>query len=205
MRKLYIITLFLALIGPVIPIQLLAGPGDTTVIQAFTFGGTQDDIIVFPPDSISYEKILMYYTLKCNPAQNPACGEWDYTTHTFLYEDLGTFDSTQMFQPSYVMDGQSPDTLTYMNSPSWSYVTWWEKFIVYSSTLSFDSAVVGSGATSSSAPFTSAVSDASSQYLWTAAELSAAGATAGDISGIRFDLSTVGSELKHLTIRKHQL
>ncbi|HIO73471.1 MAG TPA: T9SS type A sorting domain-containing protein [Flavobacteriales bacterium] len=204
MRKLYIITLFLALIGPVIPIQLLAGPGDTTVIQAFTFGGTQDDIIVFPPDSISYEKILMYYTLKCNPAQNPACGEWDYTTHTFLYEDLGTFDSTQMFQPSYVMDGQSPDTLTYMNSPSWSYVTWWEKFIVYSSTLSFDSAVVGSGATSSSAPFTSAVSDASSQYLWTAAELSAAGATAGDISGIRFDLSTVGSELKHLTIRlKH--
>ncbi|MFH1320053.1 MAG: hypothetical protein ABII90_05285 [Bacteroidota bacterium] len=70
-----------------IPFQrTYAGPGDTIIVQTFTFGLPQNDKFVFPPDTVRFEKILMYYTLKCNPAQNPACGEWNYLTYTYLYD-----------------------------------------------------------------------------------------------------------------------
>jgi len=182
-------------------IGVFAGPGDTTVVQTFTFGSPQNAKFLFPPDSKKFEKALMYYTLKCNPAQNPACGEWDYTTHTYLYDHTGDLDSTQQYQPSFVVNGASPDTFMYMNTPSYKYQTWWEYYIVYDSVSSFDSTIVGSGSTLSAQPFTSSESDAKTQYLWTASELTSNGLTAGDISGIRFELNTAGSELRKLSIR----
>jgi hypothetical protein len=66
--------------------------GDTIVVQTFTYGSTQDSTFVFPPDTTQYERILLYYKLKCNPAQSPACGEWDYLTYTYLYDHID--DST---------------------------------------------------------------------------------------------------------------
>ena len=74
-----------------------ANPGDTIVVQTFTFntgGDFKRGKFLFPPASKRFEKILMYYTLKCDPKQNPACGEWDYLTYTFLYQHTGVFDST---------------------------------------------------------------------------------------------------------------
>jgi hypothetical protein len=72
---------------------LKADPGDTTIVQAFTYGSDRDDIISFPDDGKSYERILMHYTLRCVPGgagglQYP-CGEWDYLTYTNLYDDNG--------------------------------------------------------------------------------------------------------------------
>ena len=69
--------------------SVTAGPGDTLIIQTFTYGSPQDAWCVFPSDTQRFEKILMKYTLNCNPAQNPACGEWDYLTYTYLYKNTG--------------------------------------------------------------------------------------------------------------------
>src|SRR5688500_4936848 len=66
-----------------------AKDGDTIKIQTFTFGSKQDSVFVFPTASEKFEKILMRYTLKCNPKQTPACGEWDYLTYTYLYDKNG--------------------------------------------------------------------------------------------------------------------
>jgi hypothetical protein len=66
--------------------KMFAATGDTLWIQAFTYGSVQDSVIVFPDASQRFEKILMFYKLKCNPAQNPACGEWDYLTYTYAYK-----------------------------------------------------------------------------------------------------------------------
>ena len=75
-------------------LNAFAGPGDTTVVQVFTFGGPQDTTIVLPSvASTPTRKLMMAYTLKCNPAQNPACGEWDYLTYTYLYKKTGAMDS----------------------------------------------------------------------------------------------------------------
>ena len=60
--------------------QSYAGPGDTTIVQAFTYGSPQNAKFLFPPETKSYEKILMYYNLKCNPNQNPS-----YAVLTFLH------------------------------------------------------------------------------------------------------------------------
>ena len=71
-----------------------AGVGDTVVVQTFTFGSKQDSFFKFPPDTGGFRKIIMLYKLKCNPKQNPACGQWDYLTYTYLYQKTGIIDST---------------------------------------------------------------------------------------------------------------
>jgi hypothetical protein len=87
-------------------------PGDRIVVQTFTFGSPQNAWFVFPSDTMRYEKIMMKYTLKCNPAQNPACGEWDYLTNTYVYDHTGLLDSSRIVQPTCMIENtnhvQSP-------------------------------------------------------------------------------------------------
>jgi hypothetical protein len=181
-----------------------ASPGDTLKVQTFTFGSPQDAWFVFPSDTMHVNKILMYYTLKCNPAQNPACGEWDYQTSTYLYEHTGRLDSTLLNAPSFKVDGGSPDSLQFMFQPSWKYSPHFNTSIAYSSVTAFDSAVIGNGSFITPTPFNSAWPESRSQFLWKSAELLAVGLQAGNISGLRFNIQSAGSQLKNLTIRiKH--
>ena len=67
------------------------GFGDTITIQTLEFSDItkRRGWYVFPSDTNQYHKILMLYTLKCDPAttqDNFNCGEWDYTTYTNLYQ-----------------------------------------------------------------------------------------------------------------------
>lgn len=198
MRKLLLLVAILA------PITLLAQNGDTITVQTFTYGSPQDAWFELPSDTNRYEKILMYYKLKCNPAQSPACGEWDYLTYTYLYDHTGVLDSTLYEAPSFTAAGQSPDTFMYMTSPSYSYWHNYDYFIVYDDTTALDSFTLGLGATTTNQTFNSAYNDGKAQYLWTATELTNAGVGAGDITGLAFEFDNTGSELKGLTIRiKH--
>ncbi len=95
-----------------------AGPGDTTTVQPFTFGSALEGKFLFPDSTHRWEKIIMEYTLKCNPAQSPACGEWDYLTYTYLYNHTGRLDSTRYTHANYTFNGTTPDSLMYMDSPS---------------------------------------------------------------------------------------
>lgn len=178
-----------------------AGPGDTLIIQTFTYGSPQDAWFVFPSDTQRFEKILMKYTLKCNPAQNPACGEWDYLTYTYLYKNTGGLDSSVIHQPTFLLNGGTVDSVQYITSPSYTYPTSWQYFTHYTDTLTLVTAPVGSGSQSSDFPFRTSQPVSRSQYLWRASELTAAGLSAGSISGIRFYLITPGSAVRNLTIR----
>ena len=65
-------------------------PGDTTIIETLNFNDItkRKGWYIFPSDTNKYHKVLMYYTLKCDAAttqDNYACGEWDYTTYTRLF------------------------------------------------------------------------------------------------------------------------
>ncbi len=74
-----------------------ATPGDTTWVQTFSFDEPRQaawtwkqGTFYFPIDQeTQYEKILMYYKIKCDPAQNPACGEWDFLVHTIVRDSIG--------------------------------------------------------------------------------------------------------------------
>ncbi|TND09043.1 MAG: hypothetical protein FD123_1446 [Bacteroidetes bacterium] len=176
-------------------------PGDTIVMQTFTFGSPQDAWFVFPPDTNSYEKVIMKYTLKCNPAQNPACGEWDYLTNTYVYKPTGLLDSSQVIQPMLLVNGASADSAVYSNTPTYSYDTLWQYFIVHSSTTSLVSSVIGNGNTTTPAPFGASRPVSRTQYLWKASEMTAAGMNAGNITGMQFFLQTLGGQLRNMTIR----
>src|SRR4051812_23096205 len=122
-----------------------ANPGDTVVVQTFTNGSPQNAWFTFPSDTVRFEKILMKYTLKCNPAQTPACGEWDYLTYTYLYKHTGLQDSTLINQPLFTVNGATPASCSWMNTPSYSYSNHWQYGIVHADTASLNTFTVGAG------------------------------------------------------------
>lgn len=176
-------------------------PGDTIVVQTFTFGSPQDAWFVFPSDTMRYEKIIMKYKLKCNPAQNPACGEWDYLTNTYVYDHTGLTDSARIVQQMLNVNGSTPDSIQYSLGPTYAYDTTYQYFIVHSDTASLTTSMIGNGSISSDAPFGAAVPVSRSQYLWKASELAAAGVVPGDITGLQFYIQSLGGMMRNLTIR----
>jgi hypothetical protein len=71
-------------------------------------------------DSV-YQKILMYYTLKCFEDGTAgglgyACGEWDYLSYTYLFDHTGELDSNQLTHPHWLIDDLNfvADTLVFM-------------------------------------------------------------------------------------------
>jgi hypothetical protein len=190
-------SLLLLSIFSFIPTQIYAGPGDTTIVQAFTFNSAREGIIKFPNDTVSYEKVLMYYTLKCNPAQSPACGEWDYLTYTNLFEHTGNLDSIMHMHPQFMINGTSPDTLKLMNSESWSYSAYFQYF---SNPSISDSAIIGIGNKTMAAPLSSNAKDARSQFIYRATEINAAGLNADTLTAIKFFVNN-SNDLKNLQIR----
>ena len=131
MKKIFFVFAILSCINQ---FSAIAQHGDTIKVQTFTFGSPQDAWFVFPSDTVRFEKILMKYTLKCNLTGSPLCGEWDYLTYTYLYDHTGLQDSTQTIQPFYTVNGTSPDSLQYMNSPSYSFNPSWQ-YLISSDTL----------------------------------------------------------------------
>jgi hypothetical protein len=77
---------------------VFAEAGDTTFVQTFTFADgsqTRQDTFMFPDGSKTYCKVLMYYTLKCDPNNadgNYPCGEWDYDVFTDVLKPTGQVD-----------------------------------------------------------------------------------------------------------------
>ena len=106
---------WLIIILIIVPFITNAGPGDTTIVQTFTFDSivTRRAVFTFPEKgSTKYEKILMYYTLKCDsltPHDKYPCGEWDYTTYTRVYRKTGRMDSTRQTHPNFTVKGKSPN------------------------------------------------------------------------------------------------
>lgn len=175
--------------------------GDTITVQTFTYGSSQDSVFLFPPDTFQSEKILMYYKLKCNPAQSPACGEWDYLTYTFLYDSTGIMDSTQYLAPSFIAGGASPDSFNFNLNPGWNYQTGFQYFTVIDAVTSFDSVEVPLNGTpfTGSGPFGTFRPRSRTQYYFPASDLN--GISAGNITGIRLNLLALGTPMQNLTIR----
>jgi hypothetical protein len=183
---------------------LLANPGDTIVVQTFTFGSPQDAWFVFPGDTVRFEKILMQYKLKCVTGNNPACGEWDYLTYTYLYDHTGLLDSSIVHQPIYTVNGNTPATYMFMNTPSYTYHPTWQYNLLHTDTTSLNAYTIGSGNINGTAPFGTSSTTSRSQYVWKASEMVTAGIIPGDITGLQFYLQSLGGAMNNMTIRFKQ-
>jgi hypothetical protein len=198
MRKKNVTPLLLLLFFFQITLHAWAGPGDTTTVQTFTFGSKQEGKFLFPDSSHRWGKILMDYTLKCNPAQNPACGEWDYLTYTYLYRHTGKWDSTSYKHANFTLNGATPDSLMYMDAGSWSIVPYFEYF---NQTQPTGSALAGDSTNKSRYFFSNGTTDSRSQCLYPAEALVYAGLLPGQVTGLGFKFSETGSPLDKLRIR----
>ncbi|MDG1476947.1 MAG: peptide-N-glycosidase F-related protein [Vicingaceae bacterium] len=172
---------------------------DTTIVQTLDFNDItkRRGWYIFPQDT-TYEKVLMYYTLKCDAAttqDNFACGEWDYTTYTNLYEHNNVGSSR------YLVNGTYPDTINYLNTPTYTYYEQNQYFIVYDAVTSESNYTIGTGTNSTIQTLNATNENNKAQYLWTVAELTGAGLTAGNIDKLKIDITTLGSNLNYLSVK----
>ncbi len=185
---------------------LMADEGDTIVVQTIDhntptlpgWNSPRGGTYLFPPDSISFSKILMSYNLQCDPSQSPACGEWDYLTYTRVFENTGEWDSTLYSQPNFVVNNTTPDTFMMMVSPSYDYLPILEYI---NQTTPSNTASTGDMASTINIPFADNVEDGRIQFVYDASDLASGGLFTGDVTGLQLNVESGAAELKHLTIR----
>ena len=140
MKKLIVLIAFISFFTNV----KAQSPGDTVEVRTFnytqTYGinqwspGIRDSVINFPTDtSISYEKILMLYNMRCKDGNisppvsgqtDIGCGEWDMSCNSYLY-DSTRVDSFATTTPSHIIANFSGTTFNYVSSPMndyWKYI-----------------------------------------------------------------------------------
>lgn len=167
-------------------LSLSAIAQDTTEVQTLTFEDItkRRGVYSFPPENESFRKILMYYTLKCDPQttqDNFHCGEWDYLTYNFVYDHTGELDSNLITHPEFYIGIESPEEFHYQPNPLYNYYQSYSYFTTIDSVLNETQYVLGEGAFTTSGPFSIQNSVKRSQYLWTSDELLASGIGAGEI------------------------
>lgn len=189
-----------------IQFPLFAGPGDTTWVQTFTFDtiNNRRATFSFPDASKDYQKVWMYYRLKCDPQTTQDkynCGEWDYLTYTYVYDHTGDFDSTKLTHVNYIVDGATPDKYDYTNKTIWEAHKKVKMSSQFIDTVLVNSAIGSvSGSTSSILNTTHTASRI--QFQWTKDELSTAINSPTDpITSILLNLTKADGANTNITIR----
>lgn len=158
---------------------------DTTVVQTLSFTDiTKRSGTYAFPSAGQYEKILMYYTLKCDPQTTRDgynCGEWDYLTYTMITDSTGRTDTTVRQHPNFMVGDLSPDKLTLTSSLEANKLQRTYEVPNIDSMFPVDSAMIGTPSVRAYSPD----GDVRFQMLFTARELSAAGLKAGDINALQ--------------------
>lgn len=170
---------------------------DTTWVQTFTFDSinARRGTFVFPPElnSKRFEKVLMYYKLKCSP-QTPwdqyNCGEWDYLTYTRVFDHTGVFDSTLVEAKKYEMNRTTPESVLYSPVPVTKYDTY-TRSENNRSGASLTDLTVNVANNTASLPFDLAQQGGRFQLLLTAAELTNAGVVSGDIESLSLYINSI--------------
>ena len=201
----YNLTILIFLLS-MMALHLTADDGDTIVIQTIDWdtpvlpgwNSPRSGIYQFPGDTITFSKILMYYTLKCDPAQNPACGEWDYTTHTKILVHTGIYDSNLYYHTNYLVNDGSPDTFMFMNDTSYSYKAMLEYL---NQTTATNTATLGEGGSSINFPRGNLLKDGKEQFIYKADELSTSGLNSGNLTGLKLNINSGSLHFKHFQVR----
>jgi hypothetical protein len=176
--------------------EATAGTGDTTVVQTLRFDTTlRAGVFHFPDDaSKTYEKIIMQYSMRCKNGlvstganTNQGCGEWDYNCYTYVVDSSQT-DSLRATQASVIVSTTSDTVFSYTDQPVYDYIQVSQYTVNRDSILSESFARPPHDSSIADSPFGGS-SIRRSQFLWSAAELTAAGLTAGALSALSIPLA----------------
>lgn len=170
-------------------------PGDTILVNTFNYtqtagSGIRDTVIHFPDlPGVTYEKVIMKYNMRCKNGlvspgiagqTNIGCGEWDYSCNTYIH-DSTRVDSVALTHPSHTITGFSGSTFSYSNAPLHDYYLYDQQQVVLNNIISENQHSILSGTIPMNEALATSNFSGKSQYLYTAAELLAAGLTAGNI------------------------
>ncbi len=180
---------------------------DTIVVQTLNLEDNfRSGVYAFPDDpSQTYEKILMIYQMRCHDAAvgsgNVGCREWDYSCNTFITDSM-RIDSNQATHPNYVITNFSGDVFDYTTQPTYTYQQYQQYQIEYTNVISETEATVGAGTEEMQLAGPQTVARA--QYIYTADELMAGGFAAGEVTGLKLDVTELGSGIDFMRIKmKH--
>jgi hypothetical protein len=174
-------------------------PGDTIVVKAFKYGSsTRDTLINFPGNNLSFEKIIMKYNMRCKNGlisnqtlPNQGCGEWDYSCNTFIV-DSTRIELNPNTAPSHVISNFTGTVFPYSNTPIYDYYNFLHTSVSLNSVVSETATAIGTGNTAVPDVLKSNERSGKTQILVTAAELSGAGFTAGNIDAILLNVANAG-------------
>ncbi len=190
----------------------LANAQDTLVVPIFTYDDPSPQgwsapyrgSFNMPAGNETYEKILMKYSLKCDPAtahDEFDCGQWDYLSYTYITNYAGEMDSVYLSQSMITVNGEDVAQLSYTNDTTFSTIEEVQQSINHTETLSMNMVNIGEADDIDAFTLGSTQKTGRSQFLWTAAELLDAGLVAGDITDLQLNRNDIAHDLKKLTIR----
>jgi hypothetical protein len=173
--------------------------GDTIIVKAFKYGSTtRDTSLTFPPSNLTYEKVIMKYNMRCKNAlvstqsqPNLGCGEWDYSCNTYIVDSSKTENDLSL-QPSHVISNYTATTFPYMTQAVHDFYNFNQTNVVLNSIISESQYTVGAGVIAAPNVLKSNEKSGRTQILYTAAELTAAGLTAGNINGFILNVANAG-------------
>ncbi|MDP4798870.1 MAG: T9SS type A sorting domain-containing protein [Crocinitomicaceae bacterium] len=179
---------------------------DTTWVQTFTFDSitTRRADFQFPAslDTERFEKVQMYYKLKCSPLttwDQYNCGEWDYLTYTRVFDHTGQLDSTDINGMQFMMNWATPAQINFKPLPYQEADQYQiQEFVRNGSALTHYP--VNSPGAFSTLPFLTNQQGSKYQFLVHAAELLTAGIQPGALSSLRLNTPS-GGLLWHPVIR----
>ncbi len=196
-HKIFSTLVFLLVATPVLHAQKT---GDTIRVKTFHYGtNNRDTLAYFPDGSLSYEKIILRYNIRCKNAlvsdgsnRNKGCGEWDYSCNTFLV-DSSKVETIAQTAPKFVVSNFNGDTFPYTTQPVYDYYdyTMVGTAVVGGNTDPITH-VVGSATDSLFQALNTKQQSVKTLVLYRAQELLDAGFTAGLIQGLKLNALTVG-------------
>jgi len=175
---------------------------DTVWVQTLNFNDItkRRDIYQFPDTNQSFRKILMYYTLKCDPRTTRDkynCGEWDYLTYSKVYVHTGVLDSNMKTYPLYKVGKSAPDTIFYTLDTTFSTYQYYNYEIKYDSVISEKEFQFGEGK-----EFIGLLPNPHRfQFVIKKSDIKSSGMKSGDLTRLKIAIQNSQLTLKNLTIR----
>lgn len=182
-------------------------PGDTIFVKGFKYGSnTRDSVLNFPTANLTFEKIIMKYNMRCKNAlisnqsqPNQGCGEWDYSCNTYVV-DSSRIENALFTAPSHIISNFTGTTFPYSTQAIFDYYNFTQTNVVLNNINSENQYTLGVGSSTVGDFLKANERSGRSQVLFTAAELTTAGFTAGNIDGLLLNVTNAGGGLNFFKV-----
>lgn len=166
--------------------------GDTIRVKAFDFTSESRDSLVMFPDNpaLSYEKILLKYSLRChdglvNNGQAPSegCRDFDLSCNTYIV-DSTKIEAESNIIASHEITNFEESTFPFRSTPVFDFLRGTQTNTEIVNTLSENTIAIGSGSNSNDQIIKTNNIANKAQYLYTSEELISNGLVAGEIDAL---------------------